>query len=167
MMNKENLFRNIIEENYSRIYKILCYYTKNKNDRDDVFQEVLINIWNNLEKFKGNSQISTWIYRITVNTALGFLKNEKKYTTTFETIQVEQIMNNQAEIETFEEHEKTIAVLLNSINILPIIDKIIISLYIEELSSKEIAEIIGITESNVRTKIHRIKNDLKITSKGE
>ena len=77
-MDREAQFRSAVDENKDRIYRICCCYVRDPEERKDVYQEVLIHVWENLRKFEGRSQISTWIYRITVNTCLGFARLEKR-----------------------------------------------------------------------------------------
>ena len=77
-MDKDTLFKQVLEDNKDRIYRICCAYELNAVDRDDLYQEILINIWKNLDKFEGRSAISTWIYRIAVNTSLMHIKKESR-----------------------------------------------------------------------------------------
>jgi RNA polymerase sigma-70 factor (ECF subfamily) len=70
--SKEIRFRQVVEENGNRISRICSYYSKSAEDRKDMYQEILVNIWKSLDKFRGESSISTWIYRIAVNTSLTF-----------------------------------------------------------------------------------------------
>ncbi|MBI9038406.1 MAG: hypothetical protein JEY97_09760 [Bacteroidales bacterium] len=76
MLKKEEIFRTIIKENKEKISNICRYYSSNEDDNNDIYQEVLINIWKSLENFRGESQLSTWVYRVSVNTALGFAKRK-------------------------------------------------------------------------------------------
>ena len=77
MKDKEKFFENILEENIDKIYRICCYYISDNDDRKDLYQEALVNIWKGLDKFRGDAAVSTWIFRITVNTALGFIAKKK------------------------------------------------------------------------------------------
>lgn len=163
MKDKEIFFENIIQENKDKIYRICCYYISNDDDRKDLYQEVLVNIWKGLDKFRGDAAVSTWIFRITVNTALSFLTKKKAEiptTTKFDLIENKILTEDKI-------NPDDIKILHQSISKLPLIDMIIISLVLEEVPSKEIAEITGLTSSNVRTRTHRIKNTLKTLIKGE
>ena len=163
MLLKEQKFTEVIGQNRERIMRICQYYAPTAEDQKDMFQEVLINIWKSLDSFRGDSAISTWIYRIAVNTSLGFTGKELKrlklnlpddikdlhYTLKDETDSSASDKEYQ-----FDELE-------NSLNQLSVIDKLLISLTLEKLSMREIADIVGITEPNVRVKIHRIKETLR------
>jgi len=127
-----------------------------------MYQEVLINIWKSLDSFRGDAQLSTWIYRVAVNTAMGFANKEIKRQKVF-LDNKENALTNLVEIDEHaaRDKEKLFQQLENQINQLSVIDKIIMTLVMESVNHKEIASVIGITEPNVRVKIHRIKNELK------
>lgn len=162
MSKKEETFRMVIIENEKRINGICRYYSSNEDDQKDMYQEVLINIWNSLDNFRGDAQRSTWVYRISVNTALGFAKKEIRRQKIFIRRDNENL-KNLLEYDDFpsKEKEKMLQALESKINMLSVVDKIIITLVLESASYKEIAPVIGITEPNVRVKIHRIKSELK------
>ena len=128
-----------------------------------MYQEVLINIWKSLDSFRGDSAINTWIYRVAVNTSLSFTGKSirhMKLMISADTQNLNLITNGDNDGETGD-REKRIETLQQELNQLSVIDKALISLMLEGLSMREIAEIIGITEPNVKVKIHRIKNHLK------
>ena len=162
MTKKEEIFRKVVTENEHRILGICRYYSSNDEDHKDMYQEVLINIWKSLDSFRGDAQLSTWIYRVAVNTAMGFANKEISRQKIFFN-EKENSLQNLIDIdENFaKEKEKLFEKLENQINQLSVIDKILMTLVMESVSHKEIASIIGITEPNVRVKIHRIKNELK------
>jgi RNA polymerase sigma-70 factor (ECF subfamily) len=161
--SKETRFKQIIEENSQRINSICSYYNSNAEDRKDLHQEILVNIWKSLDKFRGDSAISTWIYRIAVNTSLSF--NGKAYRHMNLNIEsVPQSMNlllDDEEMEHKVSEEHHFEELEAQLNMLSIIDKALITLVLEGCSMREIADIIGLTEPNVKVKIHRIKEQLK------
>lgn len=161
--SKEKRFKQIIEENSQRINSICSYYNSNAEDRKDLHQEILINIWKSLDKFRGDAAISTWIYRIAVNTSLSF--NGKAYRNMNLSIEsVPQGMNllfDEEELEQKQKKEQHLEELQAQLNMLSIIDKALITLVLEGCSMREIADIIGLTEPNVKVKIHRIKEQLK------
>jgi RNA polymerase sigma-70 factor, ECF subfamily len=161
---KEIRFKQIIDENKRRIEGICKYYSPNSEDRKDLYQEILINIWKSLDKFRGDSAISTWIYRIAVNTSLSFAG--KAYRNMNLSIdqspQSLNILLNNDELEQKQKKEQQLEVLETELNLLSIIDKALISLVLEGLSMHEISDIIGLTEPNVKVKIHRIKENLKL-----
>lgn len=160
---KEIRFKEILEENSGRIKKICRYYCTNDEDKKDMYQEVLVNIWKSLDKFRGDSSISTWIYRIAVNTSISFsgksYKNKKLYID--HVPQSLSILLDENDLEQKFQIEEQLEQLEICINQLSVIDKILISLVLEGLSMREIADVVGLTEPNVKVKIHRVKEQLK------
>jgi len=161
--SKEIRFKQIVEENGNRISRICSYYSKNTEDRKDMYQEILVNIWKSLDKFRGESAISTWIYRIAVNTSLTFAgKSYRNLNLNIEQLpQGVGILCNDDELEQKQKSELRLEELETQLNLLSIIDKALITMVLEGLSMREIAEVIGLTEPNVKVKIHRIKEHLK------
>jgi RNA polymerase sigma-70 factor, ECF subfamily len=167
MQRKEERFNLLVKENHQKIQRICKYYAPVTEDQKDIYQEILVNIWKSLETFRGDALESTWVYRIALNTAMGFAGKE------FRRMRIvldggeknlqHLISEDDSEVKL---RENQINLLQNHLNQLSIIDKAIISLVLEDLTSKEIAEIIGITEPNVRVKIHRIKETLRDQMKG-
>jgi RNA polymerase sigma factor (sigma-70 family) len=146
-------FENIYQLHYSKVYR-LCkgYFGGDSDTAADATQEVFIKVWENLPKFRAESQISTWIYRIAVNTCLTYLRkqNSKKELL---------IIPNENEIN--EEIDEKISKMYGCISKLEPTDKLVISMVLENIPYEKIAEIIGITEETLRVKIHRIK--IKLT----
>ena len=162
-MDREKLFKETIAQNKERIFRICSYYFPEPGDRDDAFQDALIRIWDNFSSFKGQSQVSTWIYRVAVNTCLGFMRREKRRKEIIDTAKpVEKI--NQTVDDSLDERKQTeekLKFFSDFIYRLPVSDRTLVSLYLEELSTKEMAEITGLSESNVRVRIFRIKEQVK------
>ncbi|TPE42483.1 RNA polymerase sigma factor [Pontibacter mangrovi] len=156
-MNKKEHFTRAIEENEGLIYKVTLLYTDSLQDREDLYQEIVFQLWKSYDSFDEFSKLSTWMYRVAMNTAIYNLKknNRKVGTTTIDPM-VERI----AEHKDHSEDEK-LKLLHDQIQKLNLLEKGIILLYLEGKSHDEIAEIIGITTSNVGTKISRIKKKLK------
>jgi RNA polymerase sigma-70 factor (ECF subfamily) len=160
---KEKRFKEILEENGGRINRICQFYCRNDEDKKDMYQEVLVNIWKSLDKFRGDSTISTWIYRIAVNTSISFSgmasRNKKLYIH-----KVPQSLNfllDENDLDQKFQIEEQLDQLETCINQLSVIEKILISLVLEGLSMREIADVVGLTEPNVKVKIHRVKEQLK------
>jgi len=155
MKTKEQLFKELFTEN-SRVIYHLCYgYTGDSNSANDLMQETFIKVWQNLDRFKNQSQISTWIYRIGINTCLSYLRVEKRKIT-------DEISDYVIETtaEPVSDKNEQIEQLYKSIAQLEESERIIITLVLDEVPYPEIAEISGITEGNLRVKIHRIKHKL-------
>ncbi|MBN2773188.1 MAG: RNA polymerase sigma factor, partial [Prolixibacteraceae bacterium] len=146
-----------------RIRSICRYYNSNPEDQKDMYQEVLVNIWKSLDNFRGDSAISTWVYRVAVNTSLTFTGKafrHMKLIVNSDTKNLNSFLDDENLKEKLEE-ETRLDKLQVELNQLSVIDKALISLMLEGLSMKEVADVIGITEPNVKVKIHRIKQQLK------
>lgn len=154
-MSKEILFKEIFEANSKKIYH-LCYgYTGDDDSANDLMQETFMKVWQNLDKFRNQALISTWIYRIAVNTCLSYLRVEKKH-------QKDELTDNIIETKSEEISEKNeqVSSLYKCIAQLEENERIIITMVLDELPYAEIAAISGISEGNLRVKIHRIKQKL-------
>ncbi|MGF1924799.1 MAG: RNA polymerase sigma factor [Bacteroidia bacterium] len=151
-------FLTIIEANKRIIFKICNAYCRNATDREDLAQEIIFQLWKSWPSFNSDYKLSTWMYRIALNVAISFYRKEKKTTDTV-------LMGDQLiEIadETVEDGlETNLNALQQFINELKELDRALMILYLEEKSHKEMAEIIGISTTNVATKIGRIKEQLK------
>jgi RNA polymerase sigma-70 factor (ECF subfamily) len=168
MANKEEQFKTIVTENSERIKRICSYYAPDPDEQKDIYQEVLINIWKSLDNFRGEAALSTWIYRIAVNTSLSYMgKSYKKMKLNVgtDTLNLNSLIQDSGYEEKLMEEEQLNRLQIE-LNQLSVIDKALISLQLEGLSIKEIADIIGITEPNVKVKIHRIKETLRTQLKG-
>jgi len=149
-----------IKENQKLIFKICYAYCSNPENRKDLQQEILLQLWNSFAKFDGRVKISTWIYRIALNTAISFYRNDRKNKNIKATIDVSIISLSNLESD-FSDQEEKIAMLYQFIERLNELDKALILLYLDNNKYKEIADILGISETNVATKISRIKKNLK------
>jgi RNA polymerase sigma-70 factor (ECF subfamily) len=133
-----------------------------------MYQEVLVNIWKSLESFRGDSAISTWVYRVAVNTSLSYTGKayrRMKLMVNDGTQNLNSVLDEENLKEKLEQ-ENRFDQLQTELNQLSVIDKALVSLMLEGLTMKEIAEVIGITEPNVKVKIHRVKAQLKEKLKG-
>lgn len=158
-IDKSNIFLSVIEVNKGIIYKIANSYCKDNEDRKDLVQEIILKLWKSFDSYNEQFKHTTWIYRIALNTAISYYRKEKsrnKFTTAFSEsiLQIADFNDNKP-------REQGVVFLTQFIYELKELDKALMLLYLEEKSHKGIAEIIGITETNVATKIGRIKNSLK------
>jgi RNA polymerase sigma factor (sigma-70 family) len=158
MKSYKDEFLKIINENRAIINKISFGYTGNLEDRLDLKQEILIQLWKAFPKFRGASKISTWIYRIALNTAISNLRKEKKK---FLKEELTENCNQINRLENDIELNEDITRLFHLIYQLNDLEKAIILLYLDDQSYSEIANIVGISETNAATKINRIKLKLK------
>lgn len=157
--NKSERFLHVIQSNKGIFYKVSNSYCRNVEDRKDLVQEIIIQLWKSFDNYDDSFKQSTWIYRISLNVAISFYRKEntrKRISNPF----TEGILNF-ADDDGFEDKETGLSMLQEMISQLKDLDKALILLYLEEKNHKEISQIIGISETNVATKINRIKNSLK------
>ena len=154
MSSTENQFKDLYSKYSQKVHRLCLGYTGDTMQADDLLQEVFIKVWENLGKFRGESQLSTWIYRIAVNTCLLHLRSNKKQT------KVDFEKSTSTISEEINEKENQIQLLYKCISELNETDRLIITLLLEEVSYTEIAEVTSISEGNLRVKIHRIKQQL-------
>ncbi|MFC4818062.1 MULTISPECIES: RNA polymerase sigma factor [unclassified Flavobacterium] len=154
MSSTENQFKDIYSNYSKKVHRLCLGYTGDTMQADDLLQEVFIKVWENLEKFRGESQVSTWIYRITVNTCLLHIRSNKKQT------KVDFDKTNLKISDDTNEKENQIQLLYKCISELNETDRLIITLLLEEVPYEEIAAVTSISEGNLRVKIHRIKQQL-------
>lgn len=151
-------FQYIISEHHPILFKIGRVYS-DPEDFDDLYQEMLIAIWKSLKNFGGKSKLSTWIYRVALNTALSYDKVKKRKWIPKVDFSNAEERHQESNDTSISEEERTNR-LMTAIQQLKKDDRSIILLYLEEKSYDEIAEIVGITKTNVGVKINRIKKKL-------
>lgn len=158
MNSSEQEFLDKIEKHKGIIFKISKMYMSEKDDRDDLFQEITYQIWKAYPNFRGQSEFSTWLYRIALNTAIIFLKSEKKRGfISNEDFSVYKVIQEEYD----EGKEEKLIQMYQAICQLNAIDKAFIFYYLEDFSGKDIAEQMGISEGNARVRMNRAKNKLK------
>ncbi|MHA2181984.1 MAG: RNA polymerase sigma factor [Promethearchaeota archaeon] len=157
-MAGKNRFLEQIEENQDIIHKICCLYAVNNDDRKDLSQEITCQLWKSYKSFRGDSKFTTWMYKVALNTALLNLRRHRIR------VRTESLKEHHTYIpaET-DEKEKygQINSLYKAISQLGKLDRAIIMLFLEQLSYKEISEVIGISKSNVSVRLARVKKKLK------
>lgn len=149
----EKEFLHMIRQHNGIIYKVALLYADSDNVLDDLYQEVVLNLWKSFANFRHESSYSTWIYRIALNTCISFFRKSSR-----KPMYVELSPDLKIASEEKNPHISELYELINQLNRL---ERATIFLYLEDRPYKEIAEIMGITPSNVSTKINRIKNKLK------
>lgn len=159
--NKKDTFISTIDTHKKIIYKIVNSYCQNMEDRKDLEQEIIIQLWNSFDKYNAEYKYSTWMYRIALNVAISFFRNEKKWNANTDFYNVESVFSIEDEKEGETELDQNIKLLQEFIYNLNELNKALMLLYLEEKSYEEIAEILGITKTNVATKISRLKLKLK------
>lgn len=158
-MDKSDIFLSVVQTNKGIIYKVVNSYCQNIEDRKDLVQEIIIQLWKSFDNYDDNFKHSTWMYRISLNVAISFYRKENSRKKISNPL-IDGIINF-SDNDDFEDKETDLGILQQMISQLKDLDKALILLYLEEKSYKEISQIIGISETNVATKINRIKNSLK------
>jgi len=155
----EKEFLHIITENQGIIHKVCSIYCDLEEDRRDLFQEILAQLWKSFPSFRNESKFTTWMYRVALNTAITSFKKDKrqpdKTGISYENIQLAEEMYDTRT-------EEQIKMLNQAVSHLTGIEKSIILLFLEDKKYEEIAEITGITQNYVRVKMNRIKKKLKL-----
>ena len=152
-------FLRLIQDNKGIIFKICNSYCANKNDRDDLAQEIIYHLWRSGHRFDASYKFSTWMYRVALNVAISYYRKEKTAKAILSS--TDNFIDVEDKNEPAQQQEENIRKLEGFIQQLKELDKALMLLYLEEKSYKEIAEIMGLTETNVATKISRIKEKLK------
>ena len=157
--DKSNRFLSLLESNKGIIYKVSNLYCQDLEDRKDLVQEIILQLWRSFDNYNELFRHSTWIYKIALNVAISFCRKEtrrKGISNPFP-----EGIFNAADIQDNSESGENMALLKTFISELRVLDKALVLLYLEERSHKEISEIMGLTETNVATKLTRIKALLK------
>jgi RNA polymerase sigma factor (sigma-70 family) len=156
-MPNETEFIRVIKENEGIIFKIAMLYAADKDDQKDLYQEVVYQLWRSFDSFRSESKISTWIYRIALNTSITHLRKEKK--------RGSRVSIGEAVINRFDPDdslmEERLAQLYDQVKKLNTIEKAIVLLHLEGKNYEEIAAITGFTATNVGTRLSRIKDKLR------
>ncbi|UII20057.1 RNA polymerase sigma factor [Fulvivirga ligni] len=150
----EQQFLDILDENQNIIHKVCSMYTRCSEDHNDLFQEIMLQLWKGYTRFKGDAKITTWMYRVSLYTAISIYKKKKFRQEVQDTVL--HVKNESEEHDPYQYENLNLA-----IESLSKTNKALIILYLDEKSYKEIAEIMEISESNVGVKINRIKKQLK------
>jgi len=153
----EEQFTRLITDNQGLIHKVCNMYCDMPDDRRDLFQEVVLQLWRGHTSFKEESKITTWMYRVALNTAITSLRKRKRRPDHADL----DIALNVAMPQGNPDSQEETTMLYRAINDLSEVERAITMLYLEEHSYDEIAEIVGITANNVGVKINRIKAKLK------
>lgn len=158
MRKIESEFSELIQKNQGIIHKICRIYTTNEEDSQDLFQEIVLQLWKSYKSFKGNSKFTTWMYRVALNTAITlFRKSNRK----IDTQEIDQNLYKISQDTDYTDKQEQINNLYDAIKKLSEIDRALVLLYLDDLPYKDIAETLGITEVNARVKMKRAKIKLK------
>ena len=159
LFNKSDLFISVIEMHKGIIYKIANSYCIDSEDKKDLVQEIILQLWKSFDKYNEQYKHSTWIYRIALNVAISFCRKEKRRKEISKPFS--EGLFNTVDFAENADTDVNALFLQKFIADLKELDKALMLLYLEEKSHKEMSDIMGITETNVATKIGRIKTILK------
>lgn len=154
----EKNFLNDFEKNQNIVHKICRIYTTNQDQHNDLFQEITIQIWKNYAKFRGESKFSTWMYRVSLNTAISLYRKSSR---SIKTQDFNDVSFKIKAVDYDDTKDKQLKALYNGIRELNDIEKALIFLYLEDKPYKEIAKTLGISEVNARVKMNRTKDKLR------
>ena len=157
MTSKQKEFLDAIEPHKGILIKISKVYCDDIEDQEDLRQEILYQLWSSIDSFRNLSQLSTWIYRVALNTAILYFKKQKKEVEKSAEYHIWQ----EKYIEDVDNSDEKLKLLYQSFQHLDKIEKAIIFMYLEDKSQKEIAQTLGISEVNARVKLHRTKEKIK------
>lgn len=157
MSNREQEFAQLIKEHQGLIIKVSRLYTHTAEDEEDLFQEIVLQLWRSYGNFRGQSKISTWMYRVALNTAITLFRKKTRSPQTDEI----QEFHYRDFVEDDGEKNQQIALLYKVIRMLPKVERAIVMMYLDDLPYRDIAENLGITEVNARVKMNRLKKTLK------
>lgn len=158
MIGEEKRFINLINEHQGLIYKVCIMYENDPDARNDLFQEIVLQLWKSFSTFRGEAKITTWMYRIALNTAIS---GYRKQTRNLRTEDLQELHFNISEHAANDDREEDIQKLQWAIRQLSEIERAMIMMALEEVPYDEIAETIGITQNNVRVRMNRIREKLR------
>ena len=155
-------FIRLVDEHRGMLYKVCRLYCFTEPDRQDLFQEIVIQLWRSYPRFRGEAKFSTWLYRIALNTAISDLRKQRRIITPTDP---ERLPMELQDIQYAAEKEEQLHLLYTAIEKLTEVEKALTMLYLEDRSYQEIEEILGIPQNNLRVKMNRIKEKLRKITK--
>ncbi len=153
----EAAFLQLVQEHAGILHKVCNLYCPNRSDRQDLLQEMLLQLWKAFPGYRQEAKLSTWIYRVVLNTAITHFRTEKRKAPT-QSITEDVIMPEETDNSLFDEHWK---MLQTAMACLTDIEKAIIILYLEKKSYAEMEEVLGVSQGALRVKMNRIKEKLR------
>ncbi len=166
--DQEKQFIDWLDEHGSTVWKVARAYTLTSEECQDLAQEILLQAWRSLPNFEGKASAATWFYRVALQTAMNWHRKDKPRRSRQQPLLEVQVRApdgpDSAELA---QHRDTVEQLYNAIHQLPKTDTALVLLYLDDLSYREMAEVLGISESNVGVKLNRAKKALSALMKGE
>jgi len=159
---KEKEFLELLRQHEGLIHKICHVYAADVLAKQDLFQEIVIQLWKSFDGFRNESKISTWMYRIALNTALTDQRRSKtKVSLSFSGF----VLEDKVEENDSSNHQENISLLYGAISKLTEVEKAIVMLYLDDKSYEEMEEVLGISQGTLRVKMNRIKEKLRQMTK--
>lgn len=165
---QEKIFKQWFDEYKKLIFKVVKTYADLPQDRDDLFQEILLQIWSSIPSFQGGAKETTWIYRVALNTALVWKRTEKRKRKRVRTefLDIQEIPQAKGDSDELSQDQHVLDQVYNSIRQLPKSESSIVLLYLDGISYDEMADVLGISKSNVGVRLNRAKKKLAQLLKG-
>lgn len=158
MIGDEKQFLNLINDHQGLIHKVCLMYESDREARNDLFQEIVLQLWKSFHTFRGESKITTWMYRIALNTAISGYRKQNRH---IQTEDLKELHFNISEQYSGDDGEENALRLQLAIRQLSEVERAMIMMALEEIPYEEIAETIGITQNNVRVRMNRIREKLR------
>jgi RNA polymerase sigma-70 factor (ECF subfamily) len=157
--SREALFKRWLKQHTGLVFKVARTFAPSDADRDDLVQEILLQLWRSLPRFEGKAKESTWIYRVAFNTALAWHRSEnKRRAPQTSMLAIDEFPEPDDALQ--REREELVARLYAAIRLLPKVDAALVLLYLDDLSYREMADVLGISETNVGVKLNRARKTL-------
>jgi RNA polymerase sigma-70 factor (ECF subfamily) len=165
---QEKIFRQWFGEYKKLIFKVVKTYADRSQDKDDLFQEILLQLWSSIPNFQGSAKETTWIYRVALNTALVWKRTEKRkrkrYRTEF--LDIQKMPQSKGDFDELSQNQHVLDQVYDSIKQLPKSESSIVLLYLDGLTYDEMADVLGTSKSNVGVRLNRTKKKLAQLLKG-
>jgi len=157
----QEVFKGWLQQHIGLVYRVARAFAPGEADQQDLIQEILLQLWCSLPRFEGRAKASTWIYRVALNTALAWRRKERKHRV-MQTplIDVEMLPGPETDSAQRLAREEQVARLYDAIHQLPKVDAALVLLYLEDLSYRDMGEVLGLSESNVGVKLNRARKAL-------
>jgi RNA polymerase sigma-70 factor, ECF subfamily len=156
-------FLSILNENRGIIRKVCHLYGRDEAGKEDLYQEIVIQLWKSYSSFRGESKFSTWMYRIALNTAISDLRKQTRRVQ----LQFPEFVPRDLADETDKTKEEQLKQMYAAIQQLSEVEKAVVMLYLEDKTYEEMEEVLGISNGNLRVKMNRIKDKLRTITKEE
>lgn len=160
-------FRQWLNEHTGLLLKVVRSFAESPDDQDDLFQEILLQVWLSLPNFRDDSKPTTWLYKVALNTALAWKRTEKKRWRRQSSLTISEVAPPGVSPAEAERNDRVIDELYAAIRALPLAKRALVVLYLDGFTYREIADVVGISESNVGVSLNRIKKELAVKVKGD